>query len=470
MTTALNFSYDGLSELGRTIFERTSLFVNGFDVAGAAVVSAVAQEELVGGLAELVGSSLVQVDGTGRYRYLEPVRQFAAEQLAHVGSLDSTQRRLVVWAQVVAAQGVTNWLTPPDGRSKLWPSPDHRNLDAAFSYALDHREAEAAITIATALCRHWIISHTGNAHERAEAANSLADDNLTPFIRACGLLAVGITAAFRWRVQRSKHALAEALAMFEDQGRVHAQAEASFSLASVSNDRSHMRQARALAERVGMDHFVGWLLLLEASLAAEHPESRPEAWALLAEAEEAGRTRGLLFVEGGALSFMAELLLGEDGTSDRIRPMIDKAERLFRSGGHRFGICHVLGVRANLDVRDGRLEPRSLQRGQARDRVSRMVVVPPKPPQRDRGDLPSDRCRRAPHRRTRRSRTSAIDDSRDSACGWAVSSHPPRTASYVLVDEVLGGLALEQREPNLDAVARMVSHAIEVVEELCLSP
>jgi predicted ATPase len=99
LTAAVSWSYDLLTDDERTVFERLSVFTDGFDldaavtVAGGPPLDAPVDDVLL----SLVDKSLVAVDARSplRYRQLEVIRQFAADRLAADGGSDAVERRFV---------------------------------------------------------------------------------------------------------------------------------------------------------------------------------------------------------------------------------------------------------------------------------------------------------------------------------------------------------------------------------------
>ena len=97
LAATVEWSYRLLSEPEQAMFRRASVFVGGFDLAAALAVgseSGTGAIDLVDLVDSLVDKSLViatpGVDGT-RYRLLEPLRQWAQEQLAADGDLDTVR-------------------------------------------------------------------------------------------------------------------------------------------------------------------------------------------------------------------------------------------------------------------------------------------------------------------------------------------------------------------------------------------
>ena len=94
---AIAWSHDMLPPGDRAVFRRLSVFAAGFSYRGAVAVAAPGDgPEAVGGsLARLVQASLISVDPRAtpaRYRMLDTVREYAAEQLAVSGEVDDGAR------------------------------------------------------------------------------------------------------------------------------------------------------------------------------------------------------------------------------------------------------------------------------------------------------------------------------------------------------------------------------------------
>ena len=98
--TAVQWSYDLLSEPEQLLFERLSVFAGGFTLDDAEAVAADARlpaRGIAARLSALVWQSLVQMEEIsperGRYRMLEPLRQYAQARLADCGEAATTAER-----------------------------------------------------------------------------------------------------------------------------------------------------------------------------------------------------------------------------------------------------------------------------------------------------------------------------------------------------------------------------------------
>ncbi|MDT3442304.1 BTAD domain-containing putative transcriptional regulator [Pseudofrankia sp. BMG5.37] len=157
MRATVQWSYDLLAPAERLLLRRLAIFVGTFDLAAAEAVAADPEtartvtadpgtaERLTAGpapaeelLAGLVARSMVVAEpgvAGRRFRFLEPIRQFAAEKLAEAGETDLMAARHAAWC--AERVGVIHRLLTGRGEAAgtthlddLWP-----NLRAAFDWA-----------------------------------------------------------------------------------------------------------------------------------------------------------------------------------------------------------------------------------------------------------------------------------------------------------------------------------------------
>src|SRR6185437_12424169 len=100
LDTAVQWSYDLLSDPERLLFERLSAFAGGFSLDDAETVAGDArlpERGVAAHLSALVSQSMVQLEEIslerGRYRMLEPLRQYARARLADRGEAAKTAER-----------------------------------------------------------------------------------------------------------------------------------------------------------------------------------------------------------------------------------------------------------------------------------------------------------------------------------------------------------------------------------------
>jgi non-specific serine/threonine protein kinase len=160
----VDWSWDLLTGPERGVLARLSVFAGGFGLAAAEAVAAgpdVPAAEALGRLGGLVDKSLVlfegAVGGSGRYRLLETVRQYAAGRLEALGPETAGAVRLAhrdyylalaeEAAPRLAGHGQVEWLGRLDA--------DLGNLRAALSVSLAQADAEPGLRLAASLRDYW---------------------------------------------------------------------------------------------------------------------------------------------------------------------------------------------------------------------------------------------------------------------------------------------------------------------------
>lgn len=249
LRSTVEWSYEMLSEPERRMFERLSVFADGWDLDAAEFICS--SEELPAEgtldlLTALVDKSLVTyAPNAGDYRYgmLETLREFAAEKLRAAHPVP-VQCRLLRWALDLAATAVPR-LSGPEG--SLWTHRlvlEQDNLAAALEWG--HRLAEHACTLRlTALLTHFWIRR-GRLSEGAEWADRAAAlPGVDPPARA--ELLIGLGRLLRGSdPARAERVLQEALDLAtEDSVRL----EALKQLTTSARDRGDYAAAEALLHR-----------------------------------------------------------------------------------------------------------------------------------------------------------------------------------------------------------------------------
>jgi len=146
MRAVIDWSHDLLDTDERTLFRRLGIFVGGFDIAAAAAVAGdMPAAEVADVLGRLIDKNMVahqRRSPTGRrWRLLETVRAYAAEQLAASGEEDSVRGRHGTWA-MAAATTLEDALEGPLGAGEAWRE--------SFDLIADDLRAAAAGSGATA--------------------------------------------------------------------------------------------------------------------------------------------------------------------------------------------------------------------------------------------------------------------------------------------------------------------------------
>jgi predicted ATPase len=149
---AVQWSYDLLDEDEKSVLGTCSVFADGFDLAAVATVHGTDDDLTVLDLMDsLVRKSLVvaeQADGRTRYGVLETIRQFAEEQLLAAGRIAEARDRHARYFAEAVQRNWTVWDGPDQRRALDWADVEFANLRAAFRWAADQGQLDAAAAIA----------------------------------------------------------------------------------------------------------------------------------------------------------------------------------------------------------------------------------------------------------------------------------------------------------------------------------
>jgi predicted ATPase/DNA-binding XRE family transcriptional regulator len=163
MRDTIAWSYDLLPRPDQALLRRLSVFVGRWSLEAAEEVCIAGETEpacdVLDGLRVLVESSLIiPIDDAleePRYRMLDTIREYAAEQLVAAGELD-----LLRWRQGLYYVQLAEHAEPAlqDRDQRVWYPRlewEHDNLRAALDWFLSTGEAELALRLAGALWRFW---------------------------------------------------------------------------------------------------------------------------------------------------------------------------------------------------------------------------------------------------------------------------------------------------------------------------
>src|SRR3954449_8741910 len=178
---AIAWSYDLLDPPARTLLDRLSVFATGCDVASAESVCGPSSEiggDILGGLMALVDQSLLKVeempDGEPRFRMLDTIRAYAAEQLEATGDGDRIRARHTAW-YVALVEGAAAELSGPDQRRWLDRLEiEHDDIRAVLDRSVAAPDPQVAIGLAFHIWRFWQKhGHLAEARRRLEAMEAL---------------------------------------------------------------------------------------------------------------------------------------------------------------------------------------------------------------------------------------------------------------------------------------------------------
>jgi len=241
----IGWSVDLLSEPERDLLCCTTVFVGSWTLESAEAVCAGGSHSrhVLDMLTSLVDKSLVFVSETAsgtRYRMLETVREFAAEQLALGDKLQTVQQRHFQHFLQLAEQSVPKALGENSvGRLDRIES-DIENFRSALQYCERQRRSLEQARLVEALWRYWYLRGHFEEAERALDRASQADDEVLGTALAAKIhYALGTVAQVRGDANAGSRHLERALQLFTelgDGGKVAATLSSLGSIAKLNND------------------------------------------------------------------------------------------------------------------------------------------------------------------------------------------------------------------------------------------
>jgi len=326
LEATFDWSYDTLSEEEQRVFRVLSVFAGGYTIEAAEAVSrqepAGAKDSSLDLLIDLVDKSLVVLqegaDDTGRYRLLEPIRQYAYERLIEADESDAAHIR---HARFFLDLGEQAYEELRGARQPAWMARVDEELDnfrACFRWALAHDSA-ASVRLAVALERYWIKNSPAEGREWLQAA--LALYRTRDELRARALYDATFWAWYCGYIGEARELGDEGLALARELG-----------------NNLHIGQAlSALATVVSAERFEGWLT---------------DCLATFEEAEQLIRSSDDLEALGRVLNNYGSTLL-ECGELIGARAKIEEAVALARSRNDVWQVGGFLTSLAEVDFASG---------------------------------------------------------------------------------------------------------------------
>src|SRR5918993_4417633 len=158
LRATLDWSYELLTETERELFRQLSVFVGGFTLEALESVALLdSNQSILDALSRLVDKSLLLVEQQDqpRYRFLEPIRQYARDKLNETRESNLIQDRHLNYYLRVAeeAEPYLFGVVQQDWKNRL--ELDHDNLQVALAWSLESNQIEAGLKMAGALAWFW---------------------------------------------------------------------------------------------------------------------------------------------------------------------------------------------------------------------------------------------------------------------------------------------------------------------------
>lgn len=266
LKATMDWSSELLSEPERVLFRRLAVFSGGWTLDAAEAVCAVGPsggpadasdgglpaERVLPLLAQLIDRSLVEVaehEGAARYRFLEPIRQYAGERLRAAGEEAAFVRRHRAWLAELVERAEAEWRGEHQASWLARLDAEHDNLRAA----LDRRagspiDMEAVLRVAGAVWWFWLMR--GHVREgRAWLADLLAAaPPKRTATRAKALSTAGRLALVQGDYRTARSSLEASLVIWRELGRLEHVADALHDLGQSAHSEGDLARARGLLE------------------------------------------------------------------------------------------------------------------------------------------------------------------------------------------------------------------------------
>lgn len=355
LAEAFGCSYVLLSEKERMVFDRLSVFEGGLSLDAAEGIctgSGIEQVELLDLLSELVEKSLVVLEetphGTGRYRLLEPLREFARQKLMESEAEDEACRRHRDWFLRLAEgtspnPGTPNWVVWLDERER-----ERGNLRAALRWSLASADLESCLRLAVALAPFWLErGYWAEGREALEATLSLSGDT-SQALRARALHQAATLANYTGDYAAASDHAGSSRRLYCRLGDKSGEMESLFRMAWTSRwqeerldvSRQYFEEAMIVARELGSTGGIARALHGLGDLAWRRGDFE-NASALLGDALAIARASGDRVLLAELLNELGECEL-DQGHFEPARRLIEDGLRIYQEIGSKLGIASSL--------------------------------------------------------------------------------------------------------------------------------
>jgi non-specific serine/threonine protein kinase len=356
---AIDWSHDLLTQAERVLFRRLSAFRGGFDLRAAEAVctgDGLEPPEALGLVVRLVDRSMVVPEetpqGTARYRLLETIGQYAAQQLRDSGEEETVGRRhadyFLTLAETDSAFGAP--------RQEEWLeriARDHDNVRAALDW-LQPRDPDGALRLVGALGWFWFLRGlAGEGRSRLAAALGAAPEPTVH--RARALKWAGSLARHQADYAVALTHLDEALAICNQHGdapgiaeMLHRRGACLYERGDYAAARADLEASLALSRDLGdRRDAAGTLGLL--GVLAHHQGDLAVARAKVEECLSVLRDVGDVYSTSQSLAILGRVAL-QQADYDVAHAALVEGVALARRLGNTFGLFLALEGLAGLDA------------------------------------------------------------------------------------------------------------------------
>lgn len=360
ITAAIAWSYELLDSDGQRMFDRLSVFHGRSPIEAAIEVAGTGLQDPLSTLDLLVNQSLVVSDGHD-IRLLEPLRAFAAQQLAQRPAEEhGTRHTHARWFRRHPASDLG--ATGPDAPPVAPPSSDPArqlellnalrgsvpNLRAALSWSFVH-EPPLAVELAVNLTWFWLIEGA-SAEALQWLERAVGVDGAAPGMRGWALRGVAVHAASVGDLPLAGARSREAIDEFRRDGDQRGEGEALLQLGTVQWAQGDLAAAASTHDRavaIFADAGILWAEAMARFLRARTAvdAGEPDALSRLTEAEHVARRSGRMQLVG-VISELAAKVAYDQGDLALADQLSSDALRLQESVGYLEGVASALQSRA----------------------------------------------------------------------------------------------------------------------------
>ena len=256
MRATIDWSYGLLGPDEKAVLRRLGVFAGGFGLEAAEAVTEAGAATL-DALDGLVLKSMVELRADqGRYHMLEPIRQYAVEQLVAAQESDATRDAHARWATRLA-RDASRGLFRDQRRWNVILESERENLGAAIGWSLDHDQLPLAASLVGNLAWYWFTEGRNDAFVWMPRALEQLD-RFERRNRGVVLLAAGITWCDVLSDDRPYAWLSEAADIFRELEAPRQLASVLFWLGRAAVSRNDLDAAeRAFSEAIGLQEELG---------------------------------------------------------------------------------------------------------------------------------------------------------------------------------------------------------------------
>jgi non-specific serine/threonine protein kinase len=226
LAATLDWSFDLLSSVEQATLLRLSVFTGGWTLEAAEAVAGggpIGADDILDLLTSLIDKSLVLVEPEGqtgeepRYRLLETVREYAAQQLMQRGESAAIRGQHATYYMGLAenAELHVSFMRPGRGEA-VWLSRlemDHNNLRTALSWYMECGQPERGLRLAVALFGFWQARGYHSESRRWLELLLAAAPEAPPSLRAAALHWAGMAAHWQGDLTRGRSLYEASLAL-----------------------------------------------------------------------------------------------------------------------------------------------------------------------------------------------------------------------------------------------------------------